>query len=148
MFEAARWAPSGYNNQPWYFYWTRSGEKAFVHILTTLPESNQWSKTTAVFVIACYILDKEKDKSRFALYDLGASAMTLVTQAQALGYYCRQIGIFDKDKLLSGLPIAKGHIPFVIMALGKLGDYRYIDDALWKREYVPRKRKDDLAKKL
>lgn len=148
MFEAARWAPSGYNNQPWYFYWTRNGEPAFSEILTTLPDFNQWSKTAAVLVVACHIFDPDPEKRLFAEHDLGAAVMCLVIQAQALGYYCRQMGVFDKEKLLKKLPIAKDHSPFVILALGELGDYRKIDEALWQREIKKRERKSDLVKRL
>ena len=74
--------------------------------------------------------------------------MSLVLQAQYLGYYCRQMGDFNKNKLIKLLNINKTNNPFVIIALGKLGDYKNINDRLLKRELDPRPRKKDFVKKL
>ena len=74
--------------------------------------------------------------------------MSLTLQAQHLGYYTRQMGEFDEKKLIKLLNIEKAHNPFVIIALGKLGDYAVIDQSLLKRELDPRPRKEDFAKKI
>jgi nitroreductase len=148
MLEAARWAPSGYNSQPWYFYWTTQGTKAFADIQSCLPDFNLWSATAPILIVACY-LDRDKvGKNRFAKYDLGASVVSLILQATNMGYYARQMGIFKKAKLIKLLKIDSLHTPFVILALGKLGDYTKIDDALLERELSPHERKRDLAKRL
>jgi len=148
IFEAARWAPSGYNSQPWYFYWTKQGTEAFKNIQSCLPEFNLWSATAPVLIIACY-LDRDKvGKNRFAKYDLGAAVVSLILQATSLGYYARQMGIFNKAKLRKFISIDPTHTPFVILALGKLGDYTKIDEELLTRELSPHDRKTDIAKKI
>ena len=74
--------------------------------------------------------------------------MSLVLQAQHLGYYSRQMGDFNKNKLVKLFNVDINHFPFVIIALGKLGDYKKIDNKLLERELDPRPRKKDFVKKL
>lgn len=148
IFEAARWTPSGHNYQPWYFYWTRRGEKTFETILSTLPQFNLWAKTASVLIACCYLDRSEAGKNRFAKHDLGAAVYALVVQAQTLGYYSRQMGVFDKKKLSETLKISQEHTPFVIVAMGKLGDYTKIDPQLLVRELNPKPRKPTISKHL
>lgn len=147
IFEAARWTPSGYNFQPWYFYWTRHGEPSFNKIVSSLAKYNRYAKNAAVLIIACFI-KKTGGKKSYYRHDLGASVMSLVLQAQNLGYYTRQMGEFNNRKLLTSLAIDKEHHPFVVIALGRLGDYKKIDSELLKRELDPKPRETDFAKKM
>lgn len=54
LFEAARFAPSARNYQPWYFYWARTGSPAFKKLLACLPEGNQWAASANILIVACY----------------------------------------------------------------------------------------------
>jgi len=148
ILEAGRWAPSAYNAQPWYFYWAQKGSSAYTTIQSALFDNNTWAKSAPVYIVACYIEYTEKDQYRFAQYDLGASVMSMVYQAQALGYHARQMGLYDKEKLLKTLPIDTGHIPFVIVAVGKIGDYTVADEAVLARDFVPRERKNDCCRRM
>jgi len=147
IFEAARFAPSGWNFEPWYFYWTKKNDISYDKIISSLTKYNRFAKTAPVLVVGCFIKKFKGNKSYYR-HDLGAAVMSLVLQAQHLGYYCRQMGDFNKYKLIKLLNLEKAHHPFVIIALGKLGDYRDIDDGLLKRELDPRPRKKDFVKKL
>jgi len=147
IFEAARFAPSGWNFQPWYFYWAKKEDKSYNKIISCLTKYNRFAKTAPILIIACFI-KKFKGKKTYYRHDLGAAVMSLVLQAQHLGYYCRQMGDFNKNKLVRLFNIDVNHFPFVIIALGKLGDYKNIDDKLLKRELDPRQRKKDFVKKL
>lgn len=147
IFEAARFAPSGWNFQPWYFYWTKKGDVSYKKIISCLTKYNRFAKTAPILIVACFI-KKFKGKKTYYRHDLGAAVMSLVLQAQNLGYYCRQMGDFNKNKLVKLFNIDINHFPFVIIALGKLGDYRNINDELLKRELDPRPRKKDFVKKL
>ncbi|MFA6017083.1 MAG: nitroreductase family protein [Patescibacteria group bacterium] len=147
IFEAARFAPSGWNFQPWYFYWSRNGEPSFKKISSCLSKYNWYATKAAVLIIGCFI-KKTKGKKSYYRHDLGASVMSLVLQAQHLGYYSRQMGEFNSRKLIKLLNIEKLHCPFVVIALGKLGDYDQIDEALLKRELDPKPRKEDFVKKI
>lgn len=147
IFEAARFAPSGWNFQPWYFYWTEKEDTSYNKIISCLTKYNRFAKTAPVLIVACFI-KKFKGRKIYYRHDLGAAVMSLVLQAQHLGYYCRQMGDFNKKKLIGLFNLDKAHYPFVIIALGKLGDYKNINDELLKRELDPRPRKKDFVKKL
>ncbi|MEK7597142.1 MAG: nitroreductase family protein [Patescibacteria group bacterium] len=147
IFEAARFAPSGWNFQPWYFYWAEKGKQSFDKIISCLGKYNQYSESASILIIGCFI-KKFKGRKAYYRHDLGAAVMSLVLQAQHLGYYSRQMGKFDKSKLIKILKINKTHNPFVVIAIGKLGNYKNIDKNLLKRELEPRPRKKDFVKKL
>ena len=147
IFEAARFAPSGWNFQPWYFYWGERGTRSFEKIVACLGKYNGFAKTAPILIVACFI-KKTKGKKSYYRHDLGAAVMSLVLQAQHLGYYCRQMGKFDASKLKKTIPIDREHQPFVIIALGKLGDYVKIEDGLLRREMEIKPRKNEFVKKL
>src|SRR3989344_5114235 len=65
IFEAARWAPSGWNFEPWYFYWAKKGEQSFEKIVSCLGEYNRYAEKAPILVVACFI---EKVKGRKAYF--------------------------------------------------------------------------------
>lgn len=148
IFEAVRLAPSAYNYQPWYFYWAENGSSSFNKIINCLSERNHWAKTAAVLVIGCClpIIDGEED--RFAFYDLGASVMSLVFQAQTFGYYARQMGLFDKEKIKKALRIDKDKDPCIVVALGKIGNYKNAGEIYLQKDIQPHPKKTKISEKL
>ena len=147
IFEAVRWTPSGWNYQPWYFYWSKKGEPSFNKIVSSLGEYNRYAASAPVLIVGC-LIKKVKGRKPYYRHDFGAAVMSLVLQAQHLGYYTRQMGEFDEERLIKLLKIDKLHYPFVVIVLGKLGNYQHIDEALLKRELDPRPRKEDFVKKI
>lgn len=148
IFEAARLAPSAYNYQPWFYYWTRNGSGAYKNIVSCLAELNYWAKTAPILIVACYLKVIEGKPDKFSLYDLGASVMSLILQAQQKNYYARQMGLFDENKLIKLLNINKDHNPYVIIALGKIGDYSNIEEIYFKKDFKLNIKKTDIAKKI
>lgn len=148
IFEAARLAPSGHNYQPWYFYWTRNTNDTFEKIISCFPQSNYWAKTAAVLIIACYLPTIDGKRDPYALYDLGASVMSLILQAQHLGFYARQIGNCDTKKLKKLLNLNKDHKPFTVVALGKIGDYSKIEKIYLKKDSQFNIKKTNIVKKI
>lgn len=148
IFEAARWAPSGYNSQPWYFYYSDHNSSSYKIIKSCLSERNDWAKTASAFILCCYLDKTERGPNRFAVYDLGAAVMSLIIQAQSFGIYTRQMGLFDEKKVQKLLRIPLKYTPFIVLAMGKIGDYSQIDEELLKRELNKRERKTDLAEKI
>ncbi len=148
IFEAARWAPSAYNYQPWYFYWSEKDSIAYKKIISTLSERNQWAKSAPILVVACYLKEREDKINKFAEYDLGSAVMSMITQAQSCGIYTRQMGMFDNEKLQESLNIPKEYKPFIVLAMGKIGDYQKIDQELLERELQKRERKISISKKI
>ena len=148
IFEAARLAPSGHNIQPWFYYWTRNTDKSFEKIISCFPESNYWAKTAAVFIVACYLSTDEGKRNPYALYDLGASVMSLILQAQHLGFYGRQIGNCNIKKIKKLLNLNKEHRSFVVIALGKIGDYSKAEEIFLKKDITLFEKKTNIAKKI
>lgn len=149
MLEASRWAPSGHNQQPWFYYVIHKGTRVYTDVFSTLnPYNRSWAHTAPVLVLACAITRNEKGHNPFAVYDLGASVFSFVLQAQSLGYYARQMGLFDKKKVKTMILLEKYMEPFVIIAIGKIGNYTQAPQEIIKLERDPRPRKTNIAQEL
>lgn len=149
IFEAARWAPSGHNHEPWYYYYAKKGSLGYKQLFSTLNDYNQsWAKTAPLLVLACAEKTNKHGENPFAVYDLGASVISLILQAQSLGYYARQMGLFDKEKVKKFFKLEKKLVPFIIIALGKIGDYEKAPKEIVEMELDPRPRKTNIAQEL
>jgi nitroreductase len=110
LLEAARWAPSAGNSQPWSFVVGRRGDPVHGRLVRHLAGSSaRWAPTASVLVAnLChrYVEDTDWDYSEFALYDLGQAVAHMTVQAQALGLAARQFRAFDRDGLATefGVP--------------------------------------------
>ncbi|MBN9792160.1 MULTISPECIES: nitroreductase family protein [unclassified Pseudonocardia] len=112
LIEAARWAPSAGNSQPWSFVAGRRGDDTHRRIVRhVLGASRDWAPTAAVLVVnLCHVLVEETDweYSEFALYDLGQAVAHMTVQAAALGLATRQFRAFDRDGLAAEFDVP-GH---------------------------------------
>jgi nitroreductase len=145
LLEAARWAPSSSNLQPWRFiaFDRRRDAAAFQRAFDTLMPGNQkWNATVPVLVCVTAATTTPKgDANRTAAYDTGAAAMALVLQAHALGLATHQMGGFDRDAFRHAFTIP-GDVQIIAMiAIGHHGDASQLDEALQERESAPRARK-------
>jgi nitroreductase len=144
MIEAARWTPSGHNLQPWHFYYAQKPTKAYDKLENILSEYNhRWAKSAPLLIVACI---DTKEESQYANYDLGAAVFSLVLQAHSLGYYCRQMALFDHEEAKK--MVKKNHLPYIIIAIGKLGDYEKAEESVIRYESDPRPRKENIAEEL
>jgi len=149
MLEASRWAPSAHNHQPWYFYFVKKGTGAYNKLFSTLDAYNKsWAKTAPLLILACTITTNVEGKNIYAFYDLGAAVLSLILQAQSLGYYSRQMALFDKQKVKGFFRLEKNLEPYVIIAIGKIGDYKNATKQVIDYELDPRPRKTDISKPL
>ena len=145
LFEAARWAASSYNEQPWnYLIATRDDAPEFARLLSCLEEANQaWAKTAAVLVLGVVSLKFAKDKkdNRAAVHDLGLAAGNLSAEATVRGISIHQmIGIFpEKARELYGIP--EHFEAWTAMAIGYKAAPATLPDALKERDLTPRQRK-------
>ena len=125
LFEAARSAPSSYNEQPWRFViGTRQNPEAFVRLLDTLAGPNRaWAQHAPVLVLSVAKLDftHNGQPNRHAWYDVGQAAAYLTVQATALGLYVHQMAGFDAARARQLLGIPQGYEPVAVMAVGYLG---------------------------
>jgi len=149
ILEASRWAPSGHNHQPWDFYFSQKGTDAYQKLFSALEKYNQsWAKTAPLLILACAVTTIPEGKNPYAYYDLGAAVFSLVIQAQSLGYYSRQMALFDKQKVKKYFRLEKNLQPYIIVAVGKIGDYTKASQLVINYELDPRPRKTNLVKEL
>lgn len=110
LLEAARWAPSAGNSQPWAFIVGRRGDDAHGRLVRHLAgSSRRWAPSAAILVAnLChrYVEDTDWDYSEFALYDLGQAVAHMTVQATALGLSARQFRAFDREAITTefGIP--------------------------------------------
>ena len=145
LFEAARWAPSSYNEQPWsYIVATKASPEEFERLLSCLVEGNRaWAKAVPVLAIGCTSLNfvHNGKPNAAAVHDLGLASASLVLEATARGLFVHQmIGILpDKARELYRVP--KGSEPLTGLAIGYVGDPNALPEAIKQRDLAPRSRK-------
>ena len=145
LFEAARWAPSSSNEQPWAFIvGTKDDLETHSKILSTLVEFNQgWAKHAPVLAIAVSQMEfaRNKTPNRNAFYDTGAAVAHLTAEATSRGLFVNQMAGFDPQKAIEVFHIPKGWEPIAVFAIGYPGDPNALPDKLRERELAPRSRK-------
>ena len=137
LFEAARWAPSCANEQPWLFLYARSGSDR-LRFLSALNERNQlWAKEAPLLVFACCRKNfvKTGKDNRNAAFDTGAAWMSVALQARRLGLYAHGMAGFSVEKVyeLTGLDRSLFDVMAAI-AIGRHGDPQNLPDETWKNE--------------
>lgn len=144
LFEAARWAPSSNNQQPWAFIVaTREDKENFDRLLSVLVEFNAgWARNAAVLGIAVSRQHFDNGTpNRNAFYDTGAATALLSVEATAQGLFVHQMGGFDHHKAKQVLGIPEGWEPIAAFAIGYPGDPDSLPEKLREREVAPRTRK-------
>lgn len=143
LFEAARWAASSSNSQPWSFVVGFRGDEIFSTILGTLASGNAvWAEHASALVanIARTHTDEGKVLSH-AWYDLGQAVAHLSIQATVEGILVHQMGGFDSEALGTALGLDDHHRVVTVMTLGLQGDVADLPENLQEREKSPRVRK-------
>jgi nitroreductase len=145
LFEAARWAASSYNEQPWrYIMATRASADGFASLLSCLVEGNQpWAKAAPVLALGCTSLNfaRTGQPNAAAIHDLGLASASLTLEATARGLLVHQmIGILpDRARELYGIP--DGVQPLTALAIGYPGDPNTLPESYKPRDLAPRARK-------
>jgi len=145
LLEAARWAPSSYNEQPWsYIVALKEDEEAFKQLHSCLVEGNQgWAENAPVLMLCCASLrfTRNDKPNAAAIHDLGLAAENLCLEATARGLYVHQmIGILP-DKAREVYDIPEGTEAVTGMAIGYAADPSDLPDKLKERDTAPRERK-------
>ncbi|HXZ19729.1 MAG TPA: nitroreductase family protein [Candidatus Acidoferrales bacterium] len=145
LFEAARWAASCYNDQPWnYIVATREDPAGFGKMLACLMEGNQaWAKSAPVLAISVARTKFKHDGSvnRHAQHDVGAASACLALEAESLDLAVHQMGGFDANRARHTYHIPADHDPMAAIAIGYPGDPAALPDKLRERELAPRSRR-------
>jgi nitroreductase len=144
ILEAARWAPSSNNLQPWKFIVTHHGDDRFQAISSMLAGFNQeWAPNASALIVACAeVVNDDGTPRPSALYDLGLSVGFLTVEAHHRNLVVHQIGGFDRDALALHFALSDSLKPVVVIALGKqAASSALTSDVLKEREESPRTRK-------
>ena len=142
--EAARWAPSAYNLQPWRFivFDRATDEAAFKRAFATLvPFNQQWNTPAPILIaVTAQTLNAKGEVNRTAQYDTGAAAMSLVLQAHALGLAAHQMSGFDANAFRTEFAIPNDVDVLAIISIGHYGDADKLEPVLRDREKAERSR--------
>lgn len=143
ILEAARWAPSAFNGQPWRFFVGKQGDTTYSQILSSLVEFNQgWAKNAAALILVAAKPTRD-DGSIHSDYqfDCGLAVAQLVIETHDRGLVAHQMTGFDKDKARTNLEMASELVPVVVIAIGKQDAPEKLPAAMAEREVAPRGRK-------
>jgi nitroreductase len=144
ILEAARWAASSSNVQPWRFLVGKKGSETHTKIFSTLVGFNQaWAGKPDVLILG---LAEQKDSkgnlNKYALYDLGQASACLCVQASALGIHTHSMGGFNHSAAQTAFNLTEDHVVGAVIALGYQDEPSAITvEQLREREVAPRERR-------
>lgn len=144
LFEAARWAPSANNEQPWRFFVARRDEgEWFERLALVLNEKNRrWAAHASVLVLATASTHFTRNgrENRHAFHDVGMATMQLLLQAESMGIRGHVMAGFDRALAQSELALPEPLEPVTMMALGRPAPPERLPEDLAERERAPRAR--------
>lgn len=141
FFEAARWAPSSFNAQPWRFRYGKRGTAAWQPLVDALlPFNRAWAERAAVLVAVMsrtrWTPPGKTDAQPLGshAFDAGAAWAQLALQVTRAGWHAHAMGGFDAVRLRDGLRIPEDHAVHAVVAIGRRGDKASLPEALQARE--------------
>lgn len=141
LFEAARWAPSSYNSQPWRFVYARRDNAHWDKFLGLLNEYNQvWAKTASalVFLVSSETMPALSGEGTIPAphhsFDAGAAWMALALQASSMGLAAHAMALFDAERAFTELKVPAGHKIDIAIAIGRKGPTDQLPEAMQARE--------------
>lgn len=140
--EAARWAPTAANLQPWRAIVARRGTAEHAKIVAALSGFNAaWAPAAGALV--AFVAESERDGQplAWAEYDAGQAAAHFTIQAHASGLATHQMGGFDRAAIAEAFELDRALTPITVIAVGALGDLRAASDEVQARESAPRTRR-------
>lgn len=144
LFEAARWAPSSNNEQPWRFIVAHKADEAqWNRLFACLVEGNRaWAFRAPVLAlsVASLYFGKTGAPNRHAMHDTGMAVQNLAIQATVLGLIVHQMAGFDAEQARKDLKIPSEYEPVAMIAIGYPGDPSLLSGTLHEREVAPRRR--------
>lgn len=142
LLDAARWAPSASNTQPWSYVVAHRGTPEFDRIVGTLAGfPSAWAPSASALLVGVAETERDGKPLRWAEYDLGQATAYLVLQAAHMGIDAHQVGGFDPDALSSAFGIEAPFVPVVVFALGRHDATDAVPAEIRLRDQAPRERK-------
>ncbi len=144
MLNAATWAASAYNAQPWRFIYGLKGSKTYDVLFNLMVEYNQsWAKTAPMLMLSIAEMKNSHsgDLNYWAMHDLGMAASSMALQASSMGIQFHQMGGFDMNKARAELAIPDAYAPVAMIAIGYPGDIASLEGDFKNRASEKRARK-------
>jgi nitroreductase len=145
LFEAARWAPSSRNEQPWRFiYATKDQPELYKKFFDLLDEGNKvWAHSAPLLALSLaeHISSYKNRPNRFAFHDLGMAMGNLLLQATHMGLYVHQMGGYDVEGARNVFSIQERFEPAAMIAIGYHGEVDHLPMELKRRELQKRIRR-------
>ena len=144
ILEAARWAPSANNFQPWRFHVGVRGDELFSATLITLVPFNQsWANRASALLLVSIVNENEDGTPRaISGFDTGLAVSQLTFEAHDRGLVVHQMAGFDANKAAETFGLPKNISPIVVIAIGTQGAPEQLEGVLLEREMATRERKD------
>jgi nitroreductase len=136
-FEAAKWAPSSYNNQPWRYIYAETGSLAFKAMVDSMVEFNQnWAQHAQFLILICSRkkMRHNEASARTHSLDTGSSYIQFVLEAHSRNIACHAMDGFSHDKIRSSFKIPDIYQIEALMACGKQGDMSLLSNELKEKE--------------
>jgi nitroreductase len=142
ILEAARWAPSAFNGQPWRYFVGKRGDEVFGQILSSLGEFNQkWAQNaSALILVTSKTVKGDGTPHADYQYDCGLSVAQLSIEAHDRGLVVHQMTGFDKAIAQSAVAIGDDLVPVVVVAVGKQDVPEKLSGPMLDRELAKRER--------
>jgi nitroreductase len=143
VFEAARWAPSSGNGQPWSFIVARREQAAeFEKLASVLNPGNAWARQAGVLALSVAALDRGPGKpNRHAWHDVGLASENLALQAYSMGLAVHMMAGFDVAMAREIFAIPERWDPVAMIALGHPGDPHDLPEEIQRKDLTPRQRR-------
>lgn len=151
LFEAARWAPSAFNSQPWRFLYARRGSEEWELFFDTLADFNKmWTKDASylLLVISRKNFEYNNKQNPTHVFDTGAAWENLALQASIMGLVAHGMSGFDYDKARENLEVPDDYEIIAMVAVGKRGKKEDLPEMLRDKEVISdRKKVSEIALK-
>ena len=137
LLEAARWTPSGYNDQPWRIVYAMRGTPEWDALYAGLVEFNQiWTKNAAALLVfvSKQTMSSKEGPNDTASFDTGAAWMSLALQASMMDLVAHGMAGFDKGAIAKAIHLPKDHRIEAMAAIGKPGDIGVLPERMQKGE--------------
>jgi nitroreductase len=149
LFEAARWAPSSFNNQPWRFLFARRGTEHWETFTDLLVDSNKvWARQAAalIVVLSKTTFDHNGKPARTHSFDAGAAWENLALQGTAMGFVVHGMQGFSYSRAKEELRVPDEYEVEAMIAVGRPGEKEDLPEELQEREYPsPRKKLKEIV---
>jgi nitroreductase len=143
LFEAARWAPSSGNGQPWSFVVaSRENAEEFEKLASVLVPGNAWARHAGALALSVAALDRDVGKpNRHAWHDVGLASENIALQAAGMGLAVHMMAGFDAARARELFEIPERFDPVTMFAIGYPGDPHKLPEELQRKDLAPRQRK-------